>query len=123
MLSKFKVNRDIKCAPVYFNWITKTVTKPKYGFDKSFQQVFNKIDNWLSEGSGWRTESVDPDHVNISVYSSLSGTSYIELPDNSRNSKQAWLMLKAMTINDFFCVILDIKITSQDNNKSRSKNG
>ena len=85
--------------------------------------MFNKIDNWLSEGSGWRTESVDPDHVNISVYSSLSGISYIELPENSRNSKQARLILKAMKINDFFCVILDIKITSQENNKSRSKNG
>ena len=39
-------------APVDFNSTSKTVLDPKYGIDKSPQEVFNRIDNWISEGSG-----------------------------------------------------------------------
>ena len=35
LLSKYKENRDIKFAPVYFNYSTKTVVGPKYS--KTFQ--------------------------------------------------------------------------------------
>ena len=53
----------------------------KYGLDKSFQEVFNRIYNWISEGSDWIIESIDAEYVNISNYNSLSGSSYIELPN------------------------------------------
>ena len=49
LLSKYKENRDTEFAPVYFNSTTKTVIGPNYGLDKSFQEVFNRIDNWTSE--------------------------------------------------------------------------
>ena len=52
LLSKYKENKDIEFAPVYFNSTTKTVIIPKYSLDKSFQEDFNRIDNWISEGSG-----------------------------------------------------------------------
>ena len=31
---------------------TKTVICPEDSLDRSFQDVFNRIDNWISEGSG-----------------------------------------------------------------------
>ena len=39
-----------------------------------------KIDNWISKGPGSIIESTDAEFVNIFVYSTLSGSSYIKLP-------------------------------------------
>ena len=43
--------------------------------------MFNRIDNCISEGSGWITQSVDEKFVNISIYSPLSGRICIQLPN------------------------------------------
>ena len=86
MLSKHKLNGDIEHAPVYFNSATKTViNSDKYDLDKSFQEVLYRIDNWINEGSGWIIESIEAKYVNISVYSPLIGSIYIELPDELKN--------------------------------------
>ena len=42
----------------------------EYDYDKSFQEILCWIDNWINEGSGWITESVDAEYVNISTFSS-----------------------------------------------------
>ena len=88
MLSKYKENTDREFASVYFNSTTQTLIGPRHGLGKSFQEVFNKIDNWISERSGWIIKSIDAEYVNISIYSPLSGHPYIELPDKLRNSKK-----------------------------------
>ena len=69
--------------------------------DKSFQEFFYRVDNWIDEGSGWVIESVDRGYVHISTLSPLSGSTYIEFPRRLRNSK-------TVTINNFFSVISDI---------------
>ena len=38
--------------------------------------------------SGWEIESIDGEYVNISIYIPLSSSSYINLPNKSRNSKK-----------------------------------
>ena len=48
--------------------------------DKSFQEIFYRIDDWINEGSGWMIESLDAECVNISIYSPLSGSTYTESP-------------------------------------------
>ena len=55
----------------------------------TFQEIFNRTDNWISEGSGWVTESTGGKCVNVFIYSPLLGSSYIELPDRLRNSKKS----------------------------------
>ena len=77
---------ETEFAPVYFNSTTKTVINFKYDLEKSFQQVLFRIDNCINEGSGWITDIVKAEYVNISVYSPLSGTTYIELPCQLKNS-------------------------------------
>ena len=73
----------------------------------SFQEFFHRIDNWINEESGWMIESVDAEYVNISVYSPLSGSTYIKLPHKSRNSMKGLTNITmTMTINAFFGVIL-----------------
>ena len=87
LLCKHKQNGDIEYAPVYFNSATKTVTNSeKSDLDKSFQEILYRIDNWINEGSGWIIESIEAQYVNISVYSPLIGSTYIEWPDGLKNS-------------------------------------
>ena len=46
---KFKEYGDIKLTPVLSNSTTKTVFNPKYGRDKSFQEILYRIDNWINK--------------------------------------------------------------------------
>ena len=79
LLSKHKENEGTEFAPVSFNSTTKTVINLEYDLDISFQEILYRIHNWINEGSGWVIESVDAEYVNISIYSLLSGSTYIEL--------------------------------------------
>ena len=53
-----------------------------------------RVDNWINEGSGWVIELTDAEYVNISIYSPLSGSSYIEYPNILQNSMKALLNIK-----------------------------
>ena len=46
-----------------------------------------RIDLWINEGSAWTIEYIDGEYINVSVYSPLSGSTYIELPDEVKHSK------------------------------------
>ena len=43
----------------------------KYDLDKSFQEIFYRIDNWINEGSGWVIESADAEYMNFSSFRPL----------------------------------------------------
>ena len=88
-----------------FNSTTKTVINFNDDVDKSFQEALYRTDNWINKGSGWINEA---EYVNISVYSPLSGSTYIELPCELKNQRKVSLILKAMAINVFFGIILKI---------------
>ena len=94
LLSKRKGNREIGFAPFYFNSTTKTVINLEYDLDKSFQEILHRIDNWINEISGCVTESIDAEYGNISIFSPLSGSSYIELPRRLRNSMKGLINIK-----------------------------
>ena len=95
LLSKHKINGDIEYAPVYFNSATKTViSSDKYMLDKSFLEILYRIDSWINEGSGWIIESIEAQYVNISVYSLLSGSTYIELLDKLKNPMKGLINIK-----------------------------
>ena len=53
-----------------------------------------RIDNWSNEGSGWIIESIEAQYVNISIYSPLSGSTYIELPDKLKNPMKGLINIK-----------------------------
>ena len=74
----FPIKSPVASA-VCFNSTNKTVNSSKDSLDRSFQEIFNRINNWISEGSGWVIESVDVEYVNVSIYSPLSGSLYIEI--------------------------------------------
>ena len=94
MLKKDKQNRDIEVAPVYFNSTIKTAINFKHNLDKSFLEVSYRIDNWINEGSVWIIESIDAEYLNISVFISLLGSTYIKLPCELKNLMKGLINIK-----------------------------
>ena len=70
---------------------------------KSFQQVLHRLDNWINERSARIIEYIDGEYVNISIYSSLSGCMYIELPDKLKNSMKGLINIKNNENKCFLC--------------------
>ena len=60
----------------------------KFSLEHTFQEILYGIDNWVNEGSGWIVEFIEAQYINISAYRPLSGSSYITLPVELRNSKK-----------------------------------
>ena len=94
MLSKYKENTNREFAPVYFKFTTTTVICLKDSLYKSLQEIFNRIDNWTSEGSSWAIGSIDGEYVSISIYSPFLGSSCIVLLDKLRNSRKGLINIK-----------------------------
>ena len=84
-LSKEKIDGDIDYSSVYFNSTTKTIISSEFNLDKSFQEILYRIYNWINEGSGSIVESIEGESVNISAYSPVVGSTYIELPDELKH--------------------------------------
>ena len=58
------------------------------------QQILNFIAQWISEGSGWTIQSVDNHYINLVKYQPMKGSSYIQLPQELRNSSKGLINLK-----------------------------
>ena len=70
---------------IYFNSLSKTVINNDYKLDQAFQEIIYRIDNWISQGSGWIVEDIYNQYLNVSSYLPLSGSTYIELPDELKH--------------------------------------
>ena len=52
LLNKYKENAEQEFATTFFNSTTNTVIGLIYSLEDSSQENFNRIDNWIREGSG-----------------------------------------------------------------------
>ena len=81
----------------YFNGKVQLVTN-EIEIAESLQitqeQIVNKIQQWISEGSGWTIQSVDSHFINAAKYNPLKGSSYILLPKELQNSAKGLINLK-----------------------------
>ena len=66
------------------------------------QQILNFIAQWISEDSGWTINSIDGHYINTVKYQPMKGSSYIELPQELRNSAKGLINMKN---NDNECFI------------------
>ena len=94
LLSKQKKNGGTEIAPVCVKSATKLVIILKYDLYTSFQEILYRINNWINEGSSWVIESLDAEYVNISIFSPLSWSIYIESPRRLRNSMKSLIRIK-----------------------------
>ena len=68
MLGKHKEKTERELVSVYFNSTTNTISGPEDSLHKSFPEIFNRIDNWIS---GWVIKSIDDEYVNVLAYKKL----------------------------------------------------
>ena len=68
------------------------------------------VDAWINNGSGWIIELIQSQYINISTYSPLSGSSYMDLPDELKSPKKGLINIKDKDENFFYGVMLDILI-------------
>ena len=81
----------------YFNGKVQTVTNEMEIAESlriTQEQIVNKIQQWISEGSGWTIQSVDSHFINVVQYRPLKGSSYIPLPKKLQNSAKGLINLK-----------------------------
>ena len=81
----------------YFNSSAQTIIKQTEIIDSlqsAKQQILNKVAVWISQGSGWTIKSVDSHYLNIVKYKPLKGSSYIQLPQELRNSVKGLINMK-----------------------------
>ena len=81
----------------FFNGKAKTITKAndiEHELSMSRQEILNVIDKWVSEGSRWVIDRIDSHYINVTTYTPLHGSSYIELPTELRNPKKGLINIK-----------------------------
>ena len=95
-LKKGKLDGTVEYAAFYLNSFVKTVINYDFddSIDKSISEILFRLDNWINEGSGWVIERVNDQYLNISQYSPLVGSSFIELPKELKNPKKGLLNLR-----------------------------
>ena len=107
LLSKIKADESIEYSPVYFNSTTKTViNSDEFGLDQSFQEILYRIDNWINEGSGLIIKSIEGFYLNVSSYSPLIGSTYINLPSELQHPMKGLINIQNNDNKCFF--MLDI---------------
>ena len=52
------------------------------------------IDNGINEGSDWIIELIKSQYINISTYRPLSGSSYMDLPDELKSPRKGLINIK-----------------------------
>ena len=116
-------NDEILFKTAYFNSKPQTIinnTEIPAALQLSKDQILNIIAQWISEGSGWTIESVDNHYLNVVQYQPMRGSSYIELPQELRNSKKGLINMKNEDNECFrWCHIRHLN--PQDKNPQRIK--
>ena len=59
----------------------------KYSDNWALEALYLADSAWINEGSGWVIESIDAEYENIFVYSLLSGSTYIALPNKLKKNQ------------------------------------
>ena len=91
----FKKPKILKKA--YFNSKPKIVINDndiEENLIGSCEEISNRIDIWISEGSGWTIESVDQHFINFANYKPLEGSSYVELPKELQKSRKGLINIQ-----------------------------
>ena len=81
----------------FFNGKAKTITKTndiEHELSMSREEILNVIDKWVSEGSGWVIDRIDSHYINVTTYTPLHGSSYIEIPTELKNPKKGLINIK-----------------------------
>ena len=117
LLKRYNLHGEIEFRPVYFN----SVTNHRFQLESSFQEILYMIDNWINEESGWVIELIESQYINISTYRPLSGSSYMNLPDELKSPRKGLRNIKNKDKKCFLWCQLDILILQINTQKELKK--
>ena len=100
---------EVEYSPVYFNFLTKTVIGfGKFNLNQAFQEIYHRLENWISHGSGWIAQKIISQFLNVSSYLPLSGSTYIKLSDQLNHPKKGLIDIQKNDNKCFYGVTQDI---------------
>ena len=69
------------------------------------------VHNWINEGYSWIVESIDSQHINISTYIPLLGSSYVKLPVELKSPRKGLMKIKIKDRKcSLWCHVRHVKI-------------
>ena len=71
---------------IYLRSEAITVTNQRFNLDKAYEELKNKLDIQIGQGSGWIVDKIEDIHIDIANYEPLAGSTYILLPPKLNNS-------------------------------------
>ena len=108
LLSKVKSRDFIEYSTNYLKSLTKTVIEKKYYLDQCFNEIIFRLENWISNGSGWNVDNTLNQYLNISSYKPLSGSTYCKLPKELLHPMKGLISIQNNDKNFFCCAMSDI---------------
>ena len=89
-----------KFVNIYLRSDAITLTNNRFSLNHAFITIFNLLDKWQGEGSGWVIDKGQDIHININNYEPLAGSSYIPTPPKLSNAKQGLINIKNTNDNE-----------------------
>ena len=114
-----KMIGDIKISKTaYFNSKPQTIINNleiAESLQSSKHQILNFVCVWISEGSGWTINEINGHYLNTVKYQPMTGSSYIELPEELRNSSKGLINMQNKDTECFrWCHIRHLNPQSKD---------
>ena len=92
----------------------------RYFIEDSFEELINRIDQWISESSGWIIDKVESFYIHIANYEPSSGSSYIPLRKELNNPMKGLINIRNKDLKCFMSC--HITLTNPTNNHPERKN-
>ena len=105
LMKRQESNNTWRYTTIYLRSNAITVTSQRFYLNDAFNNIYDLLDKWQSEGSGWITGEIDGIHININKYEPLVGSSYLPLPRELQNSSKRLIDIKNKDIYCFKCHI------------------
>ena len=100
LMKRQEINNTWRYTPIYSRSNTITVTRQRFYLNDAFNNIYDLLDKWKGEGSGWIIDEIDNIHINISKYEPLTGSSYLPLPKELNHSSKGLISIKN---KDIYC--------------------
>ena len=110
-------DKEFELKIIYLNSSAKTIINQRYYLNESFEEILNKLDIWINEGSGWVIDKIEGLYINVANYEPLLGSSYIPLPKVLNNSMKGLINLKNKNHKCFMWCMLDLLIYKSEMQK------
>ena len=100
LMKRQETDNKWRYTSIYLRSNAITVTRQRFYLNDAFNNIYDLLDKWQGEGSGWVINRIDDIHININKYEPLSGSSYLPLPKELNRSSKELMNIKN---KDIYC--------------------